>query len=100
MQFIAPAWLDAIRFGAIPEDADRRNPEHSIAAAASYLAWLKQRFHEWMKVVAAYNAGPGTLARILSVNTPVSWESRLPQETRAYVARVAGEFKRLTGKAL
>lgn len=59
------------------------DPESAIPGAASYLADLRKQFGgDLRSAVAAYNAGPG---RVQSVGGDFS---RLPAETRAYLAAV------------
>ena len=44
---------------------ERKDPVRSSAAAAKYLEELHQRFDNWMLAIAAYNAGPTTVARLI-----------------------------------
>ena len=64
--------------------ADPRDPAPSIAEAARLLADLNTRFGNRGLAAAAYNAGPGRVARWLRRQT------ELPAETRLYVAAVTG----------
>ena len=79
---------------------DRRNPYLSTEAATEFLAELRGRFGSWFLALAAYNAGPNRVERILRRNlhplTPPSdslyWQvrSRLPRETRDFVPKFLG----------
>lgn len=66
---------------------DAFKPEQNIAGGTAYLDWLLTRYHDDATLaLAAYNAGPGAVDRYHGV-PPY-------RETRAYVARVIGEFNR------
>lgn len=74
-------WLDA-----------RRDPVQATAAAYDYLQQLYAMFNDWHLVLAAYNAGPGTVARAIQANVarglPTDyWSLTLPQEAMEYVPR-------------
>ncbi len=60
---------------------DPFDPVENIRAAAKYLSMLKKMFHSTDLVLAAYNAGPGTVSRS---------GNRIPNiaETRRYVQKV------------
>ncbi|MBK9020801.1 MAG: transglycosylase SLT domain-containing protein [Sulfuritalea sp.] len=65
------------RFGV----ADAFDPESNIRGGLAYLRWLKARFDgDWALVLAAYNAGEGTVDRYQGIPP-------FP-ETQAYVRRV------------
>lgn len=71
---------------------DRRDPLKSTLAAYDYLAQLHAMFNDWALVLAAYNAGPGTVSRAiqhnLSQGRPTDyWSLQLPQEAMDYVPR-------------
>lgn len=67
--------------------ADAFRPEQNIAGGTAYLDWLLVRYHnDATLALAAYNAGPAAVDRYHGV-PPY-------RETRAYVARVIGEFNR------
>jgi len=60
---------------------DPFDPEDNVDAAGRYLRELLSRYRgDWSRTAAAYNAGPGRVS--------VTGSSRLPAETRTYVARV------------
>lgn len=82
----------AERFGVrlFPVD-DRKTPEQSAKAAASYLRCLKEQFGCWALALAAYNAGEGRVARAMKTHNALSFHEvapHLPSETRRYVPRV------------
>lgn len=64
--------------------ADPFDPEQAIPHAASLLADLKGQFGNWGLAAAAYNSGPGRVARF------VKGEADLPGETQDYVSIVTG----------
>jgi soluble lytic murein transglycosylase-like protein len=66
---------------------DAFRPEQNIAGGTAYLDRLLVRYHDDATLaLAAYNAGPGAVDKYRGV-PPY-------RETRAYVARVIGEFNR------
>jgi soluble lytic murein transglycosylase-like protein len=68
-------------------------PEQNIGGGTAYLDALLTRYHADMRLaVAAYNAGPAAVDRYRGI-PPYA-------ETRAYVARVIGEFNRRKRAAL
>lgn len=67
---------------------DPFDPEQSLAAAASLLSRLKQRFGNFGLAAAAYNAGPTRVSDWLGK------KRRLPEETRNYVKAVTGRSAR------
>ena len=68
---------------------DRCDPYKATVAAAEYLKSLYGIFHDWQMVLAAYNAGPGTISKAIrrSGGKKTYWEIRpfLPTETQGYV---------------
>lgn len=64
--------------------ADPFNPAEALQASARLLVDLRAQFGNLGLAAAAYNAGPGR------VNRFVSGRSRLPAETRHYVAVITG----------
>ena len=76
--------------------ADPTIPEQNVDAGAHYLSWLLQRYKggrdPLRHAIAAYNAGPGNVARYHGV-PPF-------RETRAYVARVLRFMKRYKSEGM
>ena len=68
---------------------ERCDPYKATVAAAEYLNDLYKMFGDWQMVLAAYNAGPGTINKAIrrSGGRKTYWEIRpfLPRETQAYV---------------
>jgi membrane-bound lytic murein transglycosylase D len=68
---------------------DRSDVYKATEAAAEYLKSLYSMFGDWQMVLAAYNAGPGTISKAIrrSGGKKTYWEIRpyLPAETQAYV---------------
>ena len=68
---------------------ERSNVYKATEAAAEYLKSLYSMFGDWQMVLAAYNAGPGTISKAIrrSGGKKTYWEIRpfLPTETQAYV---------------
>lgn len=76
---------------------ERRDPVRATNAALDYLSWLHDRYGSWYLAAAAYNAGPGTVDRVLARHAEgrtgdedLYWEvlEYLPRETRDYVPRL------------
>lgn len=70
----------------------RRDPLKSTLAAYDYLTQLHAMFNDWELVLAAYNAGPGTVSRAIQHNLNQGrpthyWALQLPQEAMDYVPR-------------
>lgn len=67
----------------------RCDPYKATVAAAEYLKSLYSMFGDWQMVLAAYNAGPGTISKAIrrSGGKKTYWEIRpyLPTETQGYV---------------
>ena len=87
MQLMPGTWREmraAYRLGLDPHD-----PRDNIVAGTAYLRAMYDRFG-YPGLFAAYNAGPARYARHLATG------GRLPAETMAYVAAVAGTRPRGT----
>lgn len=70
----------------------RRDVVDSTRAAYDFLSKLHDKFGSWELALAAYNAGPGTVARAIERNQAAGlptdfWSLRLPAETMSYVPR-------------
>lgn len=72
---------------------ERRDPEKSTRAAASYLGDLYKMFGSWGLAMAAYNAGEGAVKRALErVKGKDYWDlystNRITEETKNYVPKI------------
>ncbi|AFJ90494.1 lytic transglycosylase domain-containing protein [Blattabacterium sp. (Blaberus giganteus)] len=70
---------------------ERNDPIQSTEAACRYLKFLYKKIGNWELVLAAYNAGPGTVDKILQrhknrKNFWELWES-FPKETQSYIPK-------------
>ncbi len=71
----------------------RKDVKASTKAALNYLEYLHKKFNrDWALVLAAYNAGEGTIERAIKRNKqagkPTSfWFLKLPKQTREYVPK-------------
>jgi membrane-bound lytic murein transglycosylase D len=94
----------AKRFGLRTSIFDQRyHPEDSARAAAKYLSFLYQRYRNWRLALAAYNAGEGTVDRLLATVKERSFDAiatRLPAETQLYVPKVEAVILQREGKKL
>lgn len=68
---------------------ERRNISKATDAAARYLADLYRLYDDWLLVIAAYNCGPGNVAKAIRASGGKRgyWQiyPYLPRETRGYV---------------
>ena len=67
---------------------ERMDPMKASDAAARYLRDLYRIYNDWHLVIAAYNCGPGNVAKAMRRSGKTTyWEiyNFLPQETRGYV---------------
>ena len=72
-------------------EIDAWDPPDAISGAARYLRWLRSKMPSWSATLAAYNYGIGNVTRHLDQNGGLE-VSKLPAETRAYVAKLAPAF--------
>jgi membrane-bound lytic murein transglycosylase D len=94
----------AKRFGLSLWPRDQRfQAEPSATASAQYLKFLFHRFHDWRLALAAYNAGEGTVQKLLGRSKTRSYDdiaAHLPAETQMYVPRVEAVILRREGAKL
>jgi len=94
----------AKRFGLRTWPFDQRyKPEASARAASSYLQVLHKRFKDWRLALAAYNAGEGTVQRLLDQRKAHTYDQiapYLPAETQLYVPKVEATLQRREGVKL
>ena len=82
-------------------NVNRLDPQQALTTSATTMAdYLRRYDGDVRKALAAYNAGPGTVARL--VNTyGTDWERGLPSETRSYLNTIVGTDRpRLTAGTL
>lgn len=91
----------AKRFGLRTWPLDHRlRPEESAQAAAKYLGYLHGKFKDWRLALAAYNAGEGTVQRLMKQHNARTFDGiaiHLPAETQMYVPRVEATVARREG---
>ena len=94
----------AKRFGLSLWPRDQRyQPEPSATASAQYLKYLHDRFKDWRLALAAYNAGEGTVQKLLDLYKTDSYEAiagHLPAETQMYVPRIEAVLQQREGANL
>lgn len=84
----------------------RRDIHASTLAALDYLENLGKQFDgDWLKALAAYNAGAGNVRRAVRKNKergrPTDyWHLRLPAETQAYVPKLLALKELITNPAI
>ncbi len=76
---------------------ERRDFEKATRAAAKYLKSLYERFGDWYLALAAYNAGPGRMARAIQKHETndffkISSRNTLKLETRDYVPKYLAQL--------
>jgi membrane-bound lytic murein transglycosylase D len=88
----------AKRYGLRTWPSDQRlRAEDSARAAAKYLAYLHGHFKDWRLALAAYNAGEGTVQKLLDRHKARTFDAistRLPAETQMYVPKVEATLLR------
>ena len=70
---------------------ERLDPFRNADSAARYLVHLHQRFRDWPLVLAAYNAGPTRVQRLLDQRAATTFAEivdDLPTETQLFVPKV------------
>jgi membrane-bound lytic murein transglycosylase D len=91
----------AKRFGLSLWPRDQRyQPEPSATASAQYLKYLHDRFKDWRLALAAYNAGEGTVQKLLDRYKADSYDAiaeHLPAETQMYVPRIEAVLQQREG---
>ena len=91
----------AKRYGLSTWPLDHRlRPEESARAAAQYIRFLHGEFRDWRLALAAYNAGEGTVQKVLRQQKAKTFDAiatRLPAETQMYVPRVEAVLARREG---
>ncbi|HEX4343274.1 MAG TPA: lytic transglycosylase domain-containing protein [Verrucomicrobiae bacterium] len=91
----------AKRFGLSLWPRDQRYQlEPSATAAAQYLKSLHDRFADWRLALAAYNAGEGTVQKLLDRYHTTDYDhisTHLPAETQMYVPKVEATILRREG---
>ena len=94
----------AKRFGLSLWPRDQRyQPEPSATASAQYLKYLHDRFNDWRLALAAYNAGEGTVQKLLDRYKTSSYDAiaeHLPAETQMYVPRIEAVLLQREGAKL
>ena len=78
-------------------------PEESARAAAQYIHYLHGEFKDWRLALAAYNAGEGTVHKLLKQQKARTFDAiatRLPAETQMYVPRIEATLARREGVTL
>ena len=81
----------------------RYQPEPSARAAAQYLRQLHKDFGDWRLALAAYNAGEGTVQKLLERHRTRSFDriaTHLPAETQMFVPKVEATILRREGVEL
>ena len=72
---------------------ERKNSYKSTVAAGKYLKDLHRMFDDWLLVIAAYNAGPGTVLKAIKKTGSKNFykiQYHLPLETRLHVKKFIG----------
>jgi membrane-bound lytic murein transglycosylase D len=99
---LMPDTAKSLGLSLLPWD-QRRQPEKNGRAAAKFLKSLYDEFHDWRLTLAAYNAGEGTVYRLLTKYGAHTYDEiavHLPAETQMYVPKVEATIQRREGVAL
>lgn len=81
----------------------RLRAEDNARAAAKHLQRLHSQFKDWRLTLAAYNAGEGTVQRLLDRHKARTFDAiatRLPAETQMYVPKIEATLLRREGVRL
>ena len=81
----------------------RLRAEDNTRAAAKYLRHLHGQFKDWPLALAAYNAGEGTVQKLLDRHKARTFDAiatHLPAETQMYVPKVEATLARREGVKL
>jgi membrane-bound lytic murein transglycosylase D len=82
---------------------DRLKPQESAEAAAKYLQYLHGHYQDWRLALAAYNAGEGTVDKLLKRRKARTYDAiavHLPAETQLYVPKMEATLLRREGLKL
>jgi membrane-bound lytic murein transglycosylase D len=94
----------AKRYGLRTFPFDQRlKPEPSAQAASKYLRYLYGHYKDWRLALAAYNAGEGTVDRLLKKQKKKTFDAiatQLPAETQMFVPKVEATVLRREGLRL
>jgi membrane-bound lytic murein transglycosylase D len=94
----------AKRYGLRTWPPDQRlRPDDSAQAAAKYLEYLHAHFKDWRLALAAYNAGEGTVEKLLQRHKARTFDAiatHLPAETQMFVPGVEATLARREGLKL
>jgi membrane-bound lytic murein transglycosylase D len=94
----------AKRFGLSLWPRDQRyQAEPSANASAQYLKYLYGQFKDWRLALAAYNAGEGTVQKLLDRYKADNYDGiagHLPAETQMYVPRIEAILRQREGANL
>ena len=99
---LMPETAKSLGLALLPWD-QRRQPEKNGRAAAKYLKNLYDEFHDWRLTLASYNAGEGTVSRLLAKYAAHTYDEiavHLPAETQMYVPKVEATILRREGVVL
>ncbi len=76
-----------------------RDPELNLRLGIEYLGWLRGQYDSLELTLAAYNAGPGRVAKWRRDNPDLPPDRLVEEvafdETRTYVARVLGRYRQI-----